>query len=123
MAKVLKSGPGWRVGWNPEAATYQGLIGTDDWAIELTAAELTDIRQLAAQLADTMTSMAGELMDEEGISLEAESDRVWLEATGFPQAYSLRLILNTGRQVEGFWPSGVVPELLAALPEEARPTK
>jgi hypothetical protein len=118
MAKVLKSGAGWRVGWNPEAATYQGLIGTDDWAIELTAAELTDIRQLAAQLADTMKSMASELMDEEGISLEAETDRVWLEATGFPQAYSLRLILNTGRQVEGFWPSAVVRELLDALPGE-----
>ncbi|MFN7338823.1 MAG: DUF1818 family protein, partial [bacterium] len=32
MEKILKYGSGWRLGWNPQAAVYKGLIGGDDWA-------------------------------------------------------------------------------------------
>jgi Domain of unknown function (DUF1818) len=116
MGKVLKSGPGWRVGWNPEATLYTGLIGNDDWAIELTTAELDDFCRLALQLATAMVAMATELMDEESISLEAESDRVWIEIVGFPQGYDLRFILSGDRQVEGYWEAAIVPALLQALP-------
>jgi len=31
------------------------------------------------------------------ISCEAESDLLWLQVEGYPHAYNLRLILNTGR--------------------------
>ncbi|MFN6180187.1 MAG: DUF1818 family protein, partial [Dolichospermum sp.] len=40
MERVIKSGTGWRLGWNPDALTFKGLVGTEDWAIELTEAEL-----------------------------------------------------------------------------------
>jgi len=40
MERVVKSGAGWR-GWNPNAAEFK-LVGTDDWAIELTETELND---------------------------------------------------------------------------------
>lgn len=114
MEKILKYGSGWRLGWNPTAAVYKGLIGGDDWAIELTEAEWQDLRRLLSQLTATMAAMATELMDEESIACEAESELLWLEATGFPDNYSLRLILYQGRGCEGNWSATALRELLAA---------
>ncbi len=50
MEKILKYGSGWRLGWNTTATVYKGLIGGDDWAIELTEAEWQDLRRLLSQL-------------------------------------------------------------------------
>jgi Domain of unknown function (DUF1818) len=115
MGRLLKSGAGWRLGWDADAQEYRALLGSDDWAIELTDPELADFVRLAAQLSSTMSQMAGELMDKEAIACEAESSLLWLEAEGYPHAYSLRFILLSGRQSEGFWSEAVVPELLQAL--------
>ncbi|WP_066377947.1 DUF1818 family protein [Anabaena sp. CA = ATCC 33047] len=114
MERVIKSGDGWRIGWNPNAVEYQGLVGTDDWAIELTAAELDVFCRLLAQLADTMKQLTAELMDEEKIACEAESDLLWMEVEGYPHEYSLRFILNSGRCAEGKWQASAVPGLLQA---------
>ncbi|MCG6137334.1 MULTISPECIES: DUF1818 family protein [Nostocaceae] len=114
MERVLKSGTGWRIGWNPNAPEFKGLVGTDDWAIELTESELNDFCRLLTQLADTIKQVATELMDDEKIACEAESDLLWMEVEGYPQAYSLRLILNTGRCVEGAWNASAVEGLLQA---------
>jgi hypothetical protein len=114
MEKILKYGSGWRLGWNPTAAVYKGLIGGDDWAIELTEAEWQDLRRLLSQLTATMAAMATELMDEERIACEAESELLWVEADGFPDNYSLRFILYQGRGCEGNWSATALPELLAA---------
>lgn len=114
MERLLKNGPGWRLGWNPQATDYHGLVGTDDWAIELTKAELDDFCRLLGQLSQTMSQMASELMDQEKIACEAESDLLWLEVEGYPHAYSLRLILNTGRRCEGSWVEEAVPGLIQA---------
>lgn len=114
MERVVKSGSGWRIGWKPDAPEFKGLVGTDDWAIELTEAELNDFCRLLAQLADTMKQLATELMEEEKIACEAESDLLWMEVEGYPHAYSLRFILNTGRCVEGKWDAFAVPDLLQA---------
>jgi hypothetical protein len=112
--RLLKQGTGWRLGWNPEAEIYKGLVGGDNWAIELTEAELDDFCRLLEQLAQTMQSMQAELMEEERIACEAESDRIWIEVEGYPHAYSLRLILNQGRCCEGNWSEEAVPELRQA---------
>ncbi|WP_026082716.1 DUF1818 family protein [Mastigocladopsis repens] len=114
MERVIKSGLGWRIGWNPAAPEFKGLVGTEDWAIELTEAELNDFCRLLAQLADTMKQIATELMDEEKIACEAESDLLWMEVEGYPHAYSLRFILKTGRCAEGEWKDSAVLELLQA---------
>lgn len=111
--RQIKSGAGWRLGRDPEAA-FPGLVGTDEWAIELTAAELQDFCRLATQLAETMTAMQSELMDEERISCEAESDLIWMEAEGFPHAFRLRLILLTGRRAEAEWSEAAVLGLIQA---------
>ncbi|MEO0970791.1 MAG: DUF1818 family protein [Cyanobacteria bacterium J06639_18] len=114
MERVVKSGSGWRIGWNPNAPIYQGLVGTDDWAIELTTQELEDFCRLLQQLAQSVETIACELMDEEKIACEAESDLLWMEVEGYPHAYGLRFILNTGRCVEGEWKACAVPGLLQA---------
>ncbi|MEQ8956605.1 MAG: DUF1818 family protein, partial [Coleofasciculus sp. C2-GNP5-27] len=76
--RIVKSGSGWRLGWNPQATYYQGLVGTDEWAIELTQAELDDFCRLLAQLAQAIEDIADELVDEEKITCEAESDLLWM---------------------------------------------
>jgi hypothetical protein len=114
MQKVLKSGAGWRIGWNPDGE-YQGLVGSDDWAFELTAAELADFCRLLGQLVANMRSIQAELMDEESIACEAESELVWMQVEGLSSQYSLRLILSNGRSCEGNWAAEAVPELIAAV--------
>ncbi|MTJ52591.1 DUF1818 family protein [Anabaena sp. UHCC 0253] len=114
MERVIKSGIGWRIGWNPDAPEFKGLIGTEDWAIELTEAELNEFCRLLHQLADTMKHLATELMAEEKIACEAESNLLWMEVEGYPHAYNLRFILNTGRGTEGAWAAAAVTELLQA---------
>ncbi|MBE9008349.1 DUF1818 family protein [Fortiea sp. LEGE XX443] len=114
MERLIKSGSGWRIGWNPKALEYKGLVGTDDWAIELTEAELNEFCRLLAQLADTMKQLTAELMDEEKIACEAESDLLWMEVEGYPHQYTLRFILNTGRCAEGRWSASAIPGLLQA---------
>jgi hypothetical protein len=59
--------------------------------------------------------MAEELMDEERIACEVESDLLWMEVEGYPHAYSVRFILNQGRCCEGNWSDGAVVELVQAL--------
>lgn len=114
MERLIKKGAGWRIGWDSQAELYQGLVGTDDWAIELTKDELDDFCRLLAQLVATMAQMQAELMDEERIVCEAETDLLWMEVEGYPHAYSLRLILNQHRCFEGSWQAEVVLELASA---------
>lgn len=108
----MQSGDGWRIGWHPHGAKYQGLVGADAWAIELTKAELNDFVRLLNQLVETMSQMDAELMDEEKISCEAETNLLWMEVEGYSHSYCLRLILNSDRRCEGNWKAGVAPKLL-----------
>ena len=112
--RIVKTGSGWRLGWNPQATHYQGLVGTDEWAIELTQAELDDFCRLLSQLAQAIEDIADELVDEEKITCEAESDLLWMEVEGYPSAYTLRFILNQERRCEGSWQAQAVPGLLQA---------
>lgn len=114
MSRILKRGEGWRIGWDPNAKQFKGLVGSDTWSLELTEAELNDFCRLLAQLVETVTQISEELMDEETIACEVESDLLWLEVKGYPHAYTLQLILLTGRRAEGYWSATVVPHLVAA---------
>jgi hypothetical protein len=113
--KFLQSGTGWRIGWHPNAGKFVGLIGGENWAFELTAAEFEDFCRLLLQLAETMQQMQAELMEEERIACEAESDSIWLEVEGYPHAYGIRTILNSGRRCEGEWSPEAVPGLVQAV--------
>lgn len=115
MVRQLKSGDGWRLGWDPSSSEFCGLVGGDHWAIELTETELNDFCRLTLQLADTMNQMSQELMDEERLCCEVETELIWLEAEGYPSAYTLHFILLTGRRGEGSWSAKVVPDLVQAV--------
>jgi hypothetical protein len=115
MDRILRRGSGWRLGWEQNATEYSRLVGSDDWALELTITEFEDFCRLTEQLAATMQTMQAELMDEEAIACEVESESIWLEAKGYPHHYSLHLILLSRRRGEGCWAAAAVPELLQAL--------
>lgn len=115
MRRHIKSGDGWRLGWNPTAEQFCGLVAGKHWSIELTNAEFLDFCRLAQQLNATMASMAEHLMDEERLTCEQETEQLWMEAEGFPGQFDLRFILLTGRRGEGAWPAESVGALLAAL--------
>lgn len=115
MSRIVKSGSGWRLGWDAKASQFKGLVGGDDWAIELTEAEFNDFCQLLGQLAQTMEDMANQLMDEEKIACEAETDRLWMQVEGDPCSYSVQFILNTGRRGEGKWPVESVASLVQGI--------
>ena len=117
MNRHIKSGSGWRLGWNSIAEEYCGLVAGERWAIELTATEFYDFCRCTRSLAKTMQSMASQLMDEETLVCEQETSTVWLEVDGFPTAFSLRFILLSGRKGEGEWPPIAASELISALAE------
>ena len=114
MERIVKSGAGWRLGWNPEAQEFNGLVGGDDWSIELTVREMEDFCRLLDQLSKTISQMADEMMDGEKISCEAESDLLWIQVDGFPESYTVQFILNKGRRGEGKWPVNVASSLVQA---------
>jgi hypothetical protein len=111
----IRSGEGWRLGWNPTAEQFCGLVGGDRWAIEMTAAEFADFCRVAQQLGHTMTTMAEQLMEAENLVCEQETETIWMAAEGFPDSFSLRFILLSGRRGEGEWPPTAVISLLDAL--------
>ena len=113
--RIFKQGQGWRLGFDPQGSTHPFLIGAEDWAVELTQAEFEDFRRLTQELRQTVVAIAPELMAEERISCELESDRLWLEIEGYAQAYELRFILHQGRRAEGRWAASVLPEFFVAL--------
>lgn len=113
-------GEGWRLGWKPAATGFVGLVGNEDWAIELTAAELDQFCRGLQQLAAAVTAIAPELMPEEAIACEAEAAGVWLGVEGTAAAYGLRLVLLSGRGAEGAWAAAATGPLLAAAAELER---
>ncbi|NEQ48518.1 MAG: DUF1818 family protein [Leptolyngbya sp. SIO3F4] len=115
MTKMLREGTGWRLGWDNKRGNFKALVGGENWAIELTQDEFEDLRRLAQQLASTMAAIANELMPDEQIICEHETEHLWMEAEGFHHSYSLRFILINGRGGEGAWPAKIVPEVLRSL--------
>jgi Domain of unknown function (DUF1818) len=113
--RFTKEGKGWRLGWDAIAPKYCGLLAGPNWAIEVTKAEFHTFRRLAIEIRETMQAIACELMDDERITCEAEADHLWIEAKGFPKAYSLRFILKAGRQCEGEWDVEATQQMLQAL--------
>lgn len=115
MAQYLKEGDGWRLGWQTESGSFQGLVGNNHWAFELTTAEFADFRRIFQELANSMQSLRQELMPEETLVCEASSQLIWMQVEGCPDAYSLRLMLLAGRRSEAVWDVSSTAALWQAL--------
>jgi Domain of unknown function (DUF1818) len=111
---LIKKGNGWRVGWQEKSTPYQGLIGGENWAMELTTAEMQDFRRLILQIHQAIEDISQHLMEEETILCEVESDLIWLGAEGYPKSYSLRIILHHHRSCEGTWSEYAIQDLIQA---------
>jgi hypothetical protein len=115
MSRQLKAGEGWRLGWQPAIGAFQGLVGTDEWAVELTQAEFAHFHRLLLQLVDAIQQTSDQLMDKETITCEATSDLIWMQVRGYPHQFSLSFILLSGRRVEGQWDASSTLELVNAI--------
>ncbi|NJM66240.1 MAG: DUF1818 family protein [Acaryochloris sp. RU_4_1] len=116
MSRQLRAGEGWRLGWQPTTiSAFQGLVGTNEWAVELTQPEFADFHRLLLQLVDVFEQMSDQLMDKETITCEASSDLIWMQARGYPQQFSLSFILLSGRRAEGQWDVSSTVELVNAM--------
>ena len=76
------SGEGWRIGYSPDAEIFVGLIGAENWAIELTEDEFTDFYRLGCQLIETMAAMQLELSDEEKLTCSAQTANISIDRIG-----------------------------------------
>jgi Domain of unknown function (DUF1818) len=101
----LTIGADYRLGWKGDASQYCALVGTEDWAIELSRSEFLAFRRLALELAGIMGSMP--LMDQESLACELDCAELWMEVEGWPKDYGLRFILHQGRCFEGEWKSAI----------------
>ncbi len=115
MNKYLISGEGWRLGYSPDAEIFVGLVGAENWAIELNQQELNDFCRLSLQLAETMTSMQAELAEEENLICSAQTEEIFIEASGLVGNFTIHLQLLNGRRAEGIWRQEAIAEFLNAI--------
>ncbi|MDX2273209.1 MAG: DUF1818 family protein [Cyanobacteriota bacterium] len=108
----LWKGAGWRLGRQPHHPPYTTLLGSDDWAMELTEAEWQAFCQALQQLRHQWQVMRPHLMAEESLTLEQGLDLLTLIATGEPDHFRLYLRLHQGRASEGVWSPSAVAGLV-----------
>lgn len=105
------------MGYNAIQLGYQGLLGGDTWAIEVTATELADFFDLAGQMKILMGDLAAELVDQEEFTCDLQTEHLKLCAFGSPKRYHWQVQTVLGRRAEGIWDYGAVLDLCEALPK------
>jgi Domain of unknown function (DUF1818) len=118
IEKHLLTGIGWRIGWSPESNCFEGLVGGDFWAIELSAKELKDFCTLCFQLEKTIADLATELSDQESCQCSSQIENLSLEINGFPDHFSLYfcgVCERSQRRFEGSWAAESTLDFLAAM--------
>lgn len=139
--RFIQSGPGFRVGYDPESPkSFCGMCGNDHWLLALNYDEIRHFKRLCTSLQKKMDrigrgeeeppvkkpavrrsgdGMFNMRVAKAGLdcSVELESKLVWVQAIGQPilGQYCIRSIFMEGRQSEGFWSMDTVPNMLAAL--------
>lgn len=103
------------MGWNPNAATFKALVGAEDWSVELTQAEFNDFVRMLRQLTEALEVASTELMDEEAIAIDQETELIWMQLNGFPHEFSLSFMLLTGRRAEGHWNTSATQKFIQAI--------
>jgi len=125
----ISEGPGWRLQAEPSRPFFPALIGTDTWAVELTAGELGALRRAILTLRQQWQDLQPSLMPEEQLDLEVDltleqgiSDgppgSLHVALSGVGASWALRFVLSPspgGRAVEGSWSAAASPLLAAAL--------
>ena len=116
---IKKEGQGWRIIRDSSRTNFSTLIGGESWAIELNQHEWDTLVKAVNNLSDQYQDIKVQLMDEEDITLEMESNPWLAILKGDKHGWNLKLILNTSdsgnRGAEIFWPRNVTKNVTNAM--------
>ena len=116
---IKKEGPGWRIIRDLSRDNFSTLIGGDSWAIELTQYEWETLVKVFINLSDQYKEIKDQLMGEEDITLELESNPWLAILKGDQHGWKLKLILDSddslNRGAEVSWPRNVTFDLSHAM--------
>ena len=116
---IKKEGPGWRIIRDLSRDNFSTLIGGETWAIELNQSEWKNLVNVVIDLSDQYKNIKDQLMGDEDITLELESDPWLAILKGDQKGWKLKLILDSkdslNRGAEIFWPRNVTFNLVNAM--------
>ena len=116
---IKKEGPGWRIIRDSSRGNFSTLIGGESWAIELNQSEWETLVKIVINLSDQYKNIKDQLMGDEDITLEFESNPWLAIMKGDQYGWNLKLILESSdslnRGAEVFWPRNVTFNLSNAM--------
>ena len=104
----------WRLLKDLKKGKFCFLIGVDNWSIELQKSEFNSLYLLLIRITGQLSSIRGELMDEEFITLELEQLPWFIELEGKKNEWSLRFVFESQdrtRSFEMYWPIPIAQDL------------
>ena len=116
---IKKEGPGWRLIRDSSRDNFSTLIGGESWAIELNQFEWKTLVKVVIDLSDQYKNIQDQLMGDEDITLELESDPWLAILKGDQNGWKLKLILDSSdslnRGAEVSWPRNVTTNVANAM--------
>ncbi len=116
---IKKEGPGWRIIRDTSRDNFSTLIGGESWAIELNQYEWKTLVKVVIDLSDQYENVKGQLMGDEDITIELESDPWLAILKGDQHGWNLKLILDSidslNRGAEVSWPRNVTTNVAGAM--------
>ena len=115
---IKKEGPGWRIIRDSSRGKFSTLIGGESWAIEINQFEWETLVKVVIDLSDQYREIKDQLMGDEDITIELESNPWLAILRGDQYGWELKLILSSNlsnRGAEIFWPRNVTFNLALAM--------
>ena len=116
---IKKEGPGWRIIRDLSRDNFSTLIGGESWAIELNQLEWDTLVKVVINLSDQYEDIKDQLMGDEDITLELESNPWTAILKGDQKGWNLKLILDSSdslnRGAEVYWPRNVTKHVANAM--------
>ena len=116
---LKKEGPGWRIIRDSSREHFPTLVGGESWAIELNKLEWESLVKLVIDLSDQYKDIKKQLMGDEDITLEMESNPWFAILQGDQYGWNLKLILDSSdsldRGAEFSWPREVTSNIVNAM--------
>ena len=116
---IKKEGPGWRIIRDSSRDNFSSLIGGESWAIELNQHEWETLVKVVIDLSDQYKAIQDQLMGDEDITIELESNPWLAILKGDQHGWKIKLILDSNdslnRGAEVSWPRDVTAHLTNAM--------
>ena len=116
---IKKEGPGWRIFRDSSRDNFSTLIGGETWAIELNQSEWEALVKIVIDICNQYEDIKDQLMGDEDITLELESDPWLAILKGDQHGWKLKLILDSSdslnRGAEVSWPRNVTANVANAM--------